>query len=186
MNCLPVILAFLCGVFLGFGRGVLFRDDTAGTDWFESEQPIIVQIIILAISLGLAALTIGMVAKNNLPDTPPIIAFVVGLSGTLLFFWKTGFSGEPIAEFQVNKEVYSASKENPDSQEPPEFHDDELDSLIDKGDYLGARHYLDEQLRMAKEMGDVEAMHNYTHYKTIITRATMEDTRRLGHTEDEQ
>ena len=150
------------------------------------EQPFGVQAFIYFTAIGLLLFSAYTVETKNLSVTPMAVAFGLGIVISVLFFRKTGLGGEPIAEIPVTQEVYRAvDTGKPAQSDSSDFHDEELDRLIDKGEYREAREYLDNQLRMAKEMGDVEGQHNYSKYHALITQVSMEDTRRLGYSEDD-
>ena len=61
----------------------------------------------------------------------------------------------------------------PPPQGNPDFHDEELDRLIDAGNLIEARKRLLEIIKVAKEIQDIEVLENYRQYEIRLNEAAL-------------
>ncbi|MFH1675506.1 MAG: hypothetical protein ABIC40_00675 [bacterium] len=64
------------------------------------------------------------------------------------------------------------------------YYDPELDRMIENGDFKGAREYLRDMQKMAREMNDSKALANYAAYEQRIARAASKAPTRLQSKKD--
>jgi len=66
----------------------------------------------------------------------------------------------------------------PPPQGSPDFHDEELDRLIEAGKLIDARKRLSEIIKVAKEIQDVNVLANYRQYEIRLKEASLNGTHR--------
>jgi hypothetical protein len=103
----------------------------------------------------------------------PLLALVI----YLIFFRGTGRRHEAINrndDFTYRAKGMHGNLGLPadsSSKADSNYYDAELDKLIDLGDFSGARSYLRDMQKMAREMNDKKALANYSVYEQRITQA---------------
>jgi hypothetical protein len=113
------------------------------------------------------------------------IVLIGGLAGLIAYILVSGgpaLPQKPIVldedydERAIRAKYRSGGKEMPDvwkgSPGDPGFSDPELDRLLAEKDFNGARTYLRDMQKIAREMNDAKALANYAKYENKIMRAS--------------